>query len=123
MTTFKRFRVEINGEPYLLRSAIFACLAGDSRFDVVLAGANGASGDVVAHANPSSVGQAMPVVLTVAVDGPLRLECLPDGATRSIPYQGLRPLADVLVREIDNCTGEATEIDTPTTGIAVTSHA
>ena len=115
--TVRRFRVEINGEPYLLRSAIFACIDGDSRFDVVMADARDhATGDVGAHGNSSSDAQTMPVVLTVAPDGPLRLQSLLDGATRSIPYQSMRRLADALIRELDNC-------NTWTKEIAVTPHA
>lgn len=115
--TPSRYRVVIEGEPFMLRSAIFACLDGDPRFDVVLAGAHGDSpGDVTAHADLSSVPQPTPVLLTVAANGPICLQLRLDGATRPVPYQGMRRLADTLMREFDNC-------DTWTTEIAVTNHA
>ncbi len=122
--TFRRFRVEIDGEPFMLRSAILACLDGDPRFDVVLAGADAASvNDVTAHADLWSVPPPTQVRLTVAVDAPMRLRLLHNGGTHHIPDQGMRRLGDALMQALDNCESWTTETDIAHTEIAVTHHA
>src|SRR5688500_1799285 len=94
----RRHRVVIDGEPFVLRSAVFSCLKDDPRFDVTLADALGSSSDGV--------------VLIVEPDGPMSLRLRDDDAVRPVPYPGMRDLADTLARELDSGDAAATKTDT-----------
>ena len=110
-----RLRVEIEGEPLVLRSAIHSCLDGDPRFDIAMAGAHDDSVSAHApHANLAAVAHAVPRAVVTAVEhGPLRVQLVLDQGNRSIPFHGIRRLADAIARAVDACnpwTSETAEI-------------
>jgi hypothetical protein len=97
-----RFRIDIDGDPFLLRSAVFRHLRADPRFDVVLVGSadEPGSADVVAHAQSPAAPPPTPLVLTVATEGPLSLRRTEGGVPRSIVYENLQLLAETLAHEL-----------------------
>ena len=98
----ERFRVDVDGDPFLLRSAVFQSLRADPRFDVVLVESTG---------EPDEAS----VVLTVDVEGPLRLQPTREGTPLSIAYEGMQLLAETLATELSKLA--------PNTNPGVTGHA
>lgn len=96
-----RFRVDVDGDPFLLRSAVFQHLRSDPRFDVVLVASHRemVDQDVAAHAatTPGTPGAA---VLTVSAEGPLSLRRAGGGASRPLVYETMQSLTETLVREL-----------------------
>lgn len=94
-----RFRVDIDGDPFVLRSAVFQHLRSDPRFDVVLVGSTHDTVDVAAHdaTDPGTPGTA---VLTVRAEGPLSLQRVGGGAPYVLAYENMHLLTETLVREL-----------------------
>lgn len=108
--------VLVTGEPVVLRSAIHACLSGDPRFDAVLTDKDDPTTGEGSSARPTTIKGAPWAKVTAAGDGAPRVELLLDQESRPIPFQGMRRLADALIRAVDACTA-------PTPEPTETSHA
>lgn len=101
----QRVHVGLGVEPFVLRSAMHACLERDPRLDLVLLPpACAPTDDTVGSAMTSSLA-ALPDAVVVAVqDCPPGVELSVAGARRTIPYQGMDRLAEVLVHELSGTT-------------------
>ncbi len=111
MTT-SRLRVEISVDPLLLGSAIHASLSCDSRLDVVLASSARDDTDpgATVGAEPAVHSGGVPLArITAVTQDPPSIRLLVDGGHRSIPYQGMGPLADALVQELHGWTNPAVQ--------------
>lgn len=95
----QRLRVGVGVEPFVLRSALGACLQRDPRLDVeVLPPScdNDTVGSIMLP-KPRRVPDAM---LTAVEDCPPRVEVFFGGTYRSLPYEGMEGFAETLFNAI-----------------------
>ena len=97
----QRLRVGLSVEPFVLRSAMAACLEGDPRLDVVLLPMQCGPADDRARSAVTPPLVVLPEVMVVAVaDCPARVELSVAGTSRTVLYDGMGGLADALVNEL-----------------------
>lgn len=98
-------RVGLGVEPFVLRSAMHACLERDPRLDVVLLPQGCDPTDDTVGSDLSASLAALPDAVVVAVQScPPGVELSVAGVRRTIPYQGMDRLAEVLVHELSGTT-------------------
>lgn len=101
----QKIRVAVGVEPFVLCSAMATCLQRDPRLDVVLLPPECDAADDTVGSAVTSGPAALPDAVVVAVQTcPPGVELSVAGVRRTIPYQGMDRLAEVLVYELSGTT-------------------
>lgn len=94
-----RFRVGVGVEPYVLRSALGACLEQDPRLVVEVLPPN-CDNDTVGSVMVPAPRCAPDAILTAVEDCPPQVQLSVAGTRRTMPYHGMEGFAEALINVI-----------------------
>jgi hypothetical protein len=104
MTNTAVHRVSVGVDPFVLRSALHMALTQDGRFQSMMCPRDRDPGEEVANVEADAILVSRPIelpqVLVVTVCQSAEVELRSDGERRTVPYEGLDHLAELLALEL-----------------------